>query len=106
MLTAREKSQVKKNILNNTRKSEIPNKPIDEVYEYITHRPAHKSKLDKDLLIGKCPLHQQIKPTFLMDTKSNSFICQSCGNKGDCVELVINFYQVRFNEALKILSNI
>ena len=54
-------------------------------------------------LIGLCPLHEDRKPSFLLDPHKNLFYCYGCGRGGDVIRFAELFHGVPFNEAIQLL---
>jgi DNA primase len=55
--------------------------------------------------MGWCPLHQDHKPSFLLDPHKNLFYCYGCGRGGDVIRLAELYHHVQFLEALTILRH-
>jgi DNA primase len=53
--------------------------------------------------IGLCPLHDDHKPSFLVDADKNLFYCYGCGRGGDVIRFAELFHQVKFRQALTLL---
>jgi DNA primase len=54
--------------------------------------------------MGLCPLHQDHKPSFLLDPAKNLFYCYGCGVGGDVIRFAQIYYQVKFPQALTLLQ--
>ena len=54
-------------------------------------------------LMGLCPLHEERKPSFLLDPHKNLFYCYcyGCGRGGDVIRFAELFHGVPFNEAIQ-----
>jgi DNA primase len=65
-------------------------------------RPARK--LTGGRLLGLCPLHQDHKPSFLLDSHKGLFYCYGCGRGGDVIRFVELQCQVKFPQALALLQ--
>jgi DNA primase len=50
-----------------------------------------------------CPLHEDHKPSFLVDPEKNLFYCYGCGRGGDVIRFAELFHQVKFAQALTLL---
>jgi DNA primase len=50
--------------------------------------------------MGLCLLHNDHKPSFLMDPSQNLFYCYGCGRGGDVIRFAELYYQVKFPQAL------
>ena len=53
--------------------------------------------------MGLCPLHNDHKPSFLMDPAKNLFYCYGCGRGGDVIRFAELYHLVRFPQALGLL---
>ena len=53
--------------------------------------------------MGLCPLHEDHKPSFLVDTNKDLFYCYGCGRGGDVIRFAELYHQVKFQEALELL---
>ena len=55
--------------------------------------------------LGKCPLHDDNKPSFAVYPNNNVFVCFSCHPKaGDVIDFVMAYKGVSFKEAVKICT--
>ncbi len=54
-------------------------------------------------LMGLCPLHEDRKPSFLLDPNKNLFYCYGCGRGGDVIRFAELFHGVPFSEAIQLL---
>ncbi|MCZ2073391.1 MAG: toprim domain-containing protein [Bryobacterales bacterium] len=64
-------------------------------------RPARK--LSRGRLMGLCPLHEDHKPSFLVDPLKNLFYCYGCERGGDVIRFAELYHQVKFSQALALL---
>jgi len=64
-------------------------------------RPARQ--LSRGRIMGLCPLHEDHKPSFLVDPHRNLFYCYGCGRGGDVIRFAELYHQVRFPQALALL---
>jgi DNA primase len=79
-------------------KREIP------LLDYLeAHDWAPAKRLRGGRWIGLCPLHDDHKPSFLLDADKNLFYCYGCGRGGDVIRFAELFHQVRFRQALTLL---
>jgi DNA primase len=53
--------------------------------------------------MGLCPLHEDHKPSFLVDTNKDLFYCYGCGRGGDVIRFAELYHEVRFPQALVLL---
>ena len=47
--------------------------------------------------MGLCPLHDDHKPSFLVDPHKNLFYCYGCGRGGDVIRFAELYHQVKFS---------
>jgi len=60
-------------------------------------------RLVRGRVMGLCPLHDDHKPSFLLDPTRNLFYCYGCGRGGDVIRFAELYYGVPFREAISIL---
>src|ERR1700689_3324950 len=53
--------------------------------------------------MGLCPLHEDHKPSFLVDANKNLFYCYGGGRGGDVIRFAELYHQVRFRGAMALL---
>jgi hypothetical protein len=53
---------------------------------------------------GLCPVHDETRPSFYVDTKRGLFGCYSCGKRGDVINLYSLVHHVRLAEAISRLA--
>ena len=80
---------------------------IDELKQQISlldYLEAHDwppvRRISRSRWMGLCPLHNDHKPSFLMDPSQNLFYCYGCGRGGDVIRFAEIYHQVRFPPAL------
>jgi DNA primase len=66
-------------------------------------RPARP--LSRGRWMGLCPLHDDHKPSFLVDPSKDLFYCYGCGRGGDVIRFAELYHQVKFPEALVLLRH-
>ena len=49
------------------------------------HHWQSTGRLSRGRWMGLCPLHQDHKPSFVVDTSKNLFYCYGCGRGGDVI---------------------
>ena len=64
-------------------------------------RPARR--LNRGRFMGLCPLHEDHKPSFLVDPLKNLFYCYGCDRGGDVIRFAELYHQVQFPQALALL---
>ena len=60
-------------------------------------------QLSRGRLMGLCPLHDDHKPSFLVDSHKSLFYCYGCGRGGDVIRFAELYHQVKFPQALSLL---
>jgi len=55
--------------------------------------------------LGLCPLHDDRKPSFLVDPHKNLFYCYGCRRGGDVIRFAELYHQVEFPQALALLQH-
>jgi len=68
-----------------------------------SHHWQPTGRLSRGRWMGLCPLHQDRKPSFVVDTCKNLFYCYGCGRGGDVIRFAELYHQVRFPQALGLL---
>jgi hypothetical protein len=53
---------------------------------------------------GICPVHDETRPSFYVDTQRSLFGCYSCGKRGDVINLYSLVNHVRIAEAISRLA--
>jgi DNA primase len=54
--------------------------------------------------VGLCPLHEESRPSFYVNTRKNVFYCHGCGQGGDLIRFVQLSRQVSFRQSLTYLD--
>jgi len=75
--------------------------PLLDYLEAHHWRPVRR--LSRSRWMGLCPLHNDHKPSFLMDPSQNLFYCYGCGRGGDVIRFAELYHQVKFPQALALL---
>jgi DNA primase len=76
--------------------------PLLDYLQAHNWQPARQ--LSRGRLMGLCPLHEDHKPSFLVDSHKNLFYCYGCGRGGDVIRFAELYHQVKFPEALALLQ--
>jgi DNA primase len=79
-------------------KQQIPLMGYLQTHDWQPARP-----LSRDRWIGLCPLHEDHKPSFLVDATKNLFYCYGCGRGGDVIRFAELYHQVKFSQAIALL---
>jgi len=80
-------------------KQQIPLLGYLEAHDW---RPVRR--LSRGRWMGLCPLHDDRKPSFLVDPAKSLFYCYGCGRGGDVIRFVEIHRQVKFPQALALLQ--
>ena len=75
--------------------------PLLDYLEAHAWRPARR--LSRGRWMGLCPLHDDHRPSFVMDPSKNLFCCYGCGCGGDVIRFAELYHQVQFPQALALL---
>lgn len=54
--------------------------------------------------VGLCPLHQETRPSFYVNTAKNLFYCHGCGRGGDLIRFVQLFLDLPFRQTVALLE--
>ena len=54
--------------------------------------------------MGLCPLHDDHKPSSLVDTNKDLVYCYGCGRGGDVIRFAELYHQVKFPETLALVG--
>jgi DNA primase len=91
-------------------KQSVSREAIDELKQQIPlldYLKAHEWRpvrpLSRGRWMGLCPLHDDHKPSFLMDPRKNLFYCYGCGRGGDVIRFAELYHQAKFPQALELL---
>ena len=68
-----------------------------------SHHWQSIGRLSRGRWMGLSPLHQDRKPSLVVDTCKNLFYCYGCGRGGDVIRFAELYHQVRFPQALGLL---
>jgi len=64
-----------------------------------TGHPASRSEF-----VGLCPLHEETRPSFYVNTRKNVFYCHGCGQGGDLIRFVQLSRGLSFRQSLACLD--
>ena len=80
-------------------KQQIPLLGYLQAHDWHPARPLSRGRW-----MGLCPLHEDHKPSFLVDANKNLFYCYGCGRGGDLIRFAELYHQVKFPQALALLQ--
>jgi DNA primase len=88
----------------------VNRQPLDELKQqiplmgYLQAHDWHPARpLSHGRWMGLCPLHEDRKPSFLVDPNKDLFYCYGCGRGGDVIRFAELYHQVKFPQALALL---
>jgi DNA primase len=79
-------------------KQQIPLMGYLQAHDWHPARPLSRGRW-----MGLCPLHEDHKPSFLVDTNKDLFYCYGCGRGGDVIRFAEIYHQVKFPQAVALL---
>ena len=65
-----------------------------------TGHPASRSEI-----VGLCPLHEETRPSFYVNTRKDVFYCHGCGQGGDLIRFVQLSRHLSFRQSLACLDS-
>jgi DNA primase len=72
--------------------------------EYLRQHNWKGSPAGRSEVVGLCPLHEESRPSFYVNTRKNVFYCHGCGKGGDLIRFVELSRGVSFRESLACLE--
>jgi DNA primase len=79
-------------------KRQIPLMGYLQAHDWSPVRPLSNGRW-----MGLCPLHEDHRPSFLVDTNKDLFYCYGCGRGGDVIRFAELYHQATFPDALALL---
>jgi len=79
-------------------KQQIPLMGYLQAHDWSPARPLSGGRW-----MGLCPLHEDHKPSFLVDANKELFYCYGCGRGGDVIRFAELYHQVNFSQAIALL---
>jgi DNA primase len=71
---------------------------------YLQAHDWHPARpLSRGRWMGLCPLHEDHKPSLLVDPNKGLFYCYGCGRGGDVIRFAELYHRVKFPQALALL---
>ena len=80
-------------------KQQIPLMGYLQAHDWHPARPLSRGRW-----MGLCPLHEDHKPSFLVDPNKDLFYCYGCGRGGDVIRFAELYHQVKFPQALVVAA--
>ena len=65
-----------------------------------TGHPASRSEF-----VGLCPLHQETRPSFYVNTRKNVFYCHGCGQGGDLIRFIQLSRRLSFRQSIACMES-
>ncbi len=72
--------------------------------EYLRQHNWKGSPAGRSEVVGLCPLHEESRPSFYVNTRKNVFYCHGCGQGGDLIRFIELSRGVSFRESLACLE--
>ena len=72
--------------------------------EYLRQCNWKGSPVGRSEFVGLCPLHEETRPSFYMNTRKNVFYCHGCGQGGDLIRFVQLSRHLSFSQSLACLT--
>jgi DNA primase len=72
--------------------------------EYLRQHNWKGSPAGRSEVVGLCPLHEESRPSFYVNTRKNVFYCHGCGRGGDLIRFVELSRSVSFRQSLACLE--
>jgi DNA primase len=72
--------------------------------EYLRQHNWKGSPAGRSEVVGLCPLHEESRPSFYVNTRKNVFYCHGCGQGGDLIRFVELSRRVSFRQSLACLE--
>jgi DNA primase len=72
--------------------------------DYLRQHNWKGSPAGRSEVVGLCPLHEESRPSFYVNTRKNVFYCHGCGRGGDLIRFVQLFRRVSFQDSFACLE--
>jgi len=72
--------------------------------EYLRRQNWTSRRVGRFEYVGLCPLHQESRPSFYVNTRKDVFYCHGCGQGGDLIRFVQLSRQASFRQSLAYLD--
>ena len=95
---SRSRQEVRESPALDELKQQIPLMGYLQAHDWHPARPLSRGRW-----MGLCPLHEDHKPSFLVDPNKDLFYCYGCGRGGDVIRFAELYHEVKFPQALALL---
>ena len=68
--------------------------------EYLRQCNWKGSPVGRSEFVGLCPLHEETRPSFYVNTRKNVFYCHGCGQGGDLIRFIQLSRHLSFSQSL------
>jgi DNA primase len=72
--------------------------------EYLQQQKWTGQRAGRFEYVGLCPLHEETRPSFYVNTRKDVFYCHGCGQGGDLIRFVQLSRQLSFRQSLAYLD--
>ena len=72
--------------------------------EYLRTHNWNGSPIGRSEFVGLCPLHEETRPSFYVNTRKDVFYCHGCGQGGDLIRFVQLSRRLSFRQSLACLD--
>jgi DNA primase len=72
--------------------------------EYLRQHHWKGSPVGRSEFVGLCPLHEEIRPSFYVNTRKDVFYCHGCGQGGDLIRFIQLSRRLSFRQSLAYLD--
>ena len=81
-----------------TRKRRMP------LLEYLRQHNWTGHPVGRSEFVGLCPLHEETRPSFYVNTRKDVFYCHGCGQGGDLIRFIQLSRHLSFRQSLACLD--
>ena len=72
--------------------------------EYLRQHNWKGSPVGRSEFVGLCPLHEETRPSFYVNTRKDVFYCHGCGQGGDLIRFIQLSRRLSFRQSLACLD--